>query len=115
MELLTSTNYYGAALLRESHRGSVLKLTGPDGFLLTSLHQNGSVETLMIHRVDLQGQILWQADTGITELDQILPDPRALAIVGKQAAPSGKLPKPVLVILNNESGALSSHSLWVGE
>ena len=112
MVLTGPDEYVGAAFVRGSLGSSPLRLSGPDGFLMTSMSQAGLHGTLVVTRVDLNGHVLWQRDTGIGEPEQILPDQRSVAFIGKRAAAPGKVPEPVLVIINNDSGTVATHLLW---
>lgn len=69
----------------------------------------------MVARVDRNGRIAWSVDTGIADLDQVLPDVRNCVFVGKRPRVPDKLQEPVIAIVNNETGAIAMHSLWLVE
>ena len=68
----------------------------------------------MVARVDATGKILWKTDSGIErfKLAQILPDARNLAFVGTRPPIPNKVPEPLLVIVDNQTGAVSTSTLW---
>lgn len=112
MAVLAPGEFVGAAVMRDSRYGAPLRLSAPDGFLVTCDSRAGLGATLIVMRVDLNGQIVWRADTGIGALEQILPDARMIGLVGNQVAAPGKIAEPVLVIVNGETGTVTTHSLW---
>jgi hypothetical protein len=110
MAPLAGEEYLNGALLAGSTDSAPMRLSQPDGFLMTYLAKPGG--TLFLARVDLNGKRLWTADTGIADLDQILPDAQSIALIGKKPRIPDKVPEPVLAIVNNRSGSVSSRSLW---
>ena len=111
MTQLTGEEYLYGALLRASRDSELLRLANPEAFLLTYLTSrlDGSV---MAARVDRGGQAQWTVNTGIGDLEQILPGEGSVALIGKRPRVPNKLPEPILVILNLASGATVTHSLW---
>lgn len=68
----------------------------------------------MVARVDLDGSARWSADTGIERfgLQQLLPGMDQCAFVGTRPPVPNKLSEPLVVIVDNASGSVSTHSLW---
>jgi len=106
---LPGEEYLNGALLASAAGSAPMRLSQPDGFLVTYLAKPGG--TLLLARVDLDGKRVWTANTGISELDQILPGATSVAFIGKKAPVPDKVAEPVLVVVNNRSGAVSSRSL----
>lgn len=102
----------GAKVLRSAAGGALLRLSNPEGFLITYRSDRGLKGTQMVARVDASGKLLWNADTGIADLDQILPDARRPAFLGRRPMEPGKVREPVLTILDAGSGAVSMRSLF---
>lgn len=111
MTPLTDDTYLNAAFVRASQSGAPLRLSGPDGFLLTYSTQPGPKGTLVAARLNAQGQVVWKTDTGIAQLQQILPDAQTTAFIGTPVSALGKTAKPVLVIINLLSGTAATHPL----
>jgi hypothetical protein len=63
--------------------------------------------------VDGSGRIVWSVDTGIGELQGILPDPAFPALSGEPPMIPDKVPEPRLVVLDASSGKMTTHSLWI--
>jgi hypothetical protein len=102
------------SLIRDSGRTSTLRLANPDGQLLTYWQKTNLLQRrLFVARVDASGRAVWEADTGIGELQQIFPDSNSVAFFGTRPRVQDKLPEPVLTILRNDSGAATVHSLWI--
>jgi hypothetical protein len=108
------TQYKRPALLRETPSGKVLRLEGPDGYLLTYRSTRGLYGTMVLARVTEDGKVLWTVDTDLQDVEQILPGWDTTSVIGK------RLPKvpdevrgPTLVKVNMETGATHSHSLWL--
>jgi hypothetical protein len=106
--------FLNAAFVRRAAHAEPLRLAGPDGFLMIHTSQPGLAGTLVVARVDAAGKIAWRADTRIDrfKLAQILPDPRHIAFIGTRPPVPGQVPEPILVIIDTESGALATTSLW---
>ncbi len=76
--------YLDAGLLREEKAAKPLRLEGPAGYLVMHQSRLGQDGTLVVTRVDMEGKKLWEVNTGIGKLDQVLPDARYLGLVGEQ-------------------------------
>lgn len=108
------TQYKRPALIRESPGGKPLRLTVPDGYLLTYRSTRGIYGTMVLARIGEDGRVLWPVDTDLRDVEQILPGTEKMAVIGK------KLPKvpdevrgPTLVIVDIETGTAHPHSLWI--
>lgn len=104
---------HDAAFVRTVRGGDALRLAD-GGLLLVHATKPRGQGVWMAAHVDAQGRIGWRADTGIGELQEVLPDPARPAFVGTRPNVPGRVPEPILVILDAASGSLVSHSLWVG-
>lgn len=107
-----SEQYRTPGLVRATAASEPLRLTSPDGFLMASRTNAGMQGTVTISRVNAAGEPLWTTNTGIADLDQILPDAEHAAFTGKRPRIPGKVQEPVLAIINNATGVATIHSLW---
>lgn len=114
MTALSGSEYLNAAFVRADAKADPLRLSGPDGFLMIYTSRPGLAGTLIVARVDTAGKIVWNADTGIHrfKLSQILPDARRVGFIGTRPPVANKVPEPILVLVDTDTGALSTVSLW---
>jgi len=114
MAPLSEEVYLNGAFVRAARAMDPLRLSGPEGFLIVYTSEPGLKGRLMAGRVDTAGKPVWKVDTGIDrrELQQILPDARNVAFIGTRPPVPDKVPEPVLVIVDTQSGAASTTSLW---
>ncbi len=114
MEPMSGTEHLNAAFLRMDEKAEPLRLTEPDGALMIHTSQPGLGGTAVISRVDLGGKVIWSVDTGIDrfKLAQILPGKESFAFVGPRPPVPDKLSEPLVVLVENSSGKVTSHSLW---
>ncbi|MBK7269486.1 MAG: hypothetical protein IPI07_08225 [Flavobacteriales bacterium] len=114
MTPINDTEYLNAAFLRLDDASEPLRMTDPDGALMIHTSEPGLKGRLMVARVDTTGTIIWQVDTGIDrfKLSQILPGENSFAFVGTRPAIPDKLSEPLLVIVENSTGKVATHSLW---
>ncbi len=103
-----------AAFLRMDDKSEPLRLSDPPGALMMHTSEPGLKGTLVIARVDTAGAIVWKVDTGIDRfnLQQILPGENAMAFIGPRPQIPDKVSEPLLVIIENSTGKVTSHSLW---
>ena len=106
--------YLNAAFLRMDGNSEPIRLKQPDGALMLYTARPGLGATLMVARVSLDGDILWKVDTGIDRfsLQQILLEEGSTAFVGTRPRVEGKVPEPLLVLVEHGKGTLRTHSLW---
>lgn len=111
---LNEYEYFNAAFLRLDDTSEPLRLSDPDGALMIYTSEPGLKGTLMVARTDLDGNIIWKVDTGIDrfKLSQILPGKDSFAFVGTRPPVPDKLSEPLLVIVQNGTGKMDTHSLW---
>ena len=104
--------YRNAAFLRTDETSEPIQLTAPDSTLM--LYTSPLSSTTMVARVDYGGKILWTADTGIDRfhLQQILPSDKHIALVGTKPPVPDRLSEPLLVLIEKQTGKISSHTLW---
>lgn len=111
---IADTEYLNAAFLRMESAAEPVRLKDPDGALMIHTSAPGLKGTLIVSRVDAQGKFIWSTDTGLDRfaLEQILPGTGAFAFVGTRPPVEGKLSEPLVVLVENRAGKLTSHSLW---
>lgn len=103
--------YMGGAFVRAAREAGALQLSGPDGFLLA--HRVGTTlePRFAVTRVGMDGKAAWTVDTGLRELDQILPEAARTVFIGRLPAPEGRIPEPVAVVVNTANGTFTTRSL----
>lgn len=111
---LDGDEYLNAAFVRAGLNEDALRFSGPDGFLMIYTSAPGLAGTLMVTRVDTSGKLIWKVDTGISrfKLSQILPDTRFPAFIGTRPPVPNKVPEPIVVVLDAQSGAHTTSTLW---
>lgn len=111
---ISSETYLNAAFVRAGAGQEPLLLTEGAGHLMVFTSTPGLAGTLVVARVDPQGNVAWKTDTGIDrfKLAQILPDPRQVAFIGTRPPAAGKVPEPILVIIDTRTGEASTSTLW---
>ncbi len=109
---LSETEYRAGAFIRSARGSAILRLTQPDSVLLTWRTSHLKDGTTLVARIEPNGQILWTADTGIDYLKQILPGVEMTAFIGERPPVPGKVPEPILVLVNTATGGITTHSLW---
>jgi hypothetical protein len=114
MVLLSSEEYLDAALIRTGPRGEPLRFHNPEGFLMVYRSQSGFQGTWVLARVELSGEFRWKVDTGIADLEQILPGTDSIALGGRLSRVPDKVQEPVLAILDCGTGKIAVHSLVQG-
>ncbi len=118
-ELLSITpvpaeGFLNTAFVCDGPDTEAIRLSGPDGFLMVYTSEPGLKGTLVVARADTSGQLAWKVDTGLDRflLRQILPDARFIAFVGTRLPVQDKVSEPLLVVIDTQSGAVSTTSLW---
>lgn len=108
---LSDATFANAALVRSARDAGLLMLANPSGVLLA--YQTGSMldATWRIARIDMDGHVVWLRETGLRELNQLLPDPAKLVLIGKRPAPEEKLPEDVVVIIDITTGVATTRTL----
>ncbi|MFN7933339.1 MAG: hypothetical protein U0R19_08440 [Bryobacteraceae bacterium] len=107
-----SEQYRTPGRVRATAASDPLRLTGPDGFLMAHRTEPGLQGTIVISRVDAADKPLWSTNSGIADLDQILPGEDYAAFIGKRPRVPNKVQEPVLAIVNNATGVMTVHALW---
>jgi hypothetical protein len=102
------------ALLRAAPGAGPLHLAGPEGVLVVAARDLGLAATLRVVRLDEAGQVVWQVDTGLDHfrLEQILGGEALTAFVGTRPAVPGRVPEPIVALVDHATGSLAVHSLW---
>lgn len=111
---LSDDAYLDAAWVRVGPGLDPLALLDGAGYLMVCTSAPGLAGTLVVARVDPQGKVVWKTDTGIDrfKLAQILPDPRHMAFIGPRLPVAGKVPEPILVTVDTQTGVASTSTLW---
>jgi hypothetical protein len=103
-----------AAFVREGVDGPKLTLTQPDSALLTFWRKQDFLRRMLfVSRVDPSGKTLWETETGVGDLQQVLSDRSVVAFIGTRPRVPDKVPEPILTLIDNSTGAATSHSLWI--
>lgn len=103
-----------AAFLRPSASAEPFRLREPSGAILLAAAGPELAATLVVARTTDDGEVVWQRDTGIDRfaLQQILPGDRATVFVGTRPREPGRVPEPLVVIVEHQHGGITTHSLW---
>lgn len=114
MAPIGTTEYLNAAFLRMDANAEPLRLQDPESVLMIHTDAPGLGGKLVVSRTDLQGKVLWSAETGLDRyhVSQILPGAEAFAFVGTRPPVEGKLSEPLVVLVDNATGRSTAHSLW---
>ncbi len=103
-----------AAYVRQDYGLPPLRLSNPDSSLLLFWRKTGTLQRMLfLARVTPDGNILWETQTGIDELHQVLPDLAAPAFIGARPHVPDKVSEPILVVVDASSGRLDQRSLWI--
>lgn len=96
----------GPELRAKYHKASYIRGSAPG--LYTYFTKPGLYGTVVIASTN------WTLETGLYKLDQILPSPAQLAVIGTYPPIPDKLSEPFLLIIDSRTGQLSAkHSMWV--
>lgn len=100
--------FKNGAFMRGIKGGSVVRFTNPDGFLV--VHEQGDPvhPSMCLSRLNLDGSIVWTADTKIGRLTQVLPHEYLPAFVGELPQ---QLTEPLLAVIDLKTGAAKTKSL----
>lgn len=114
MAPLEGDGYLNAAFVRSGSRAEPLRLANPDGYLIVYTARPGLGGTTVVARVQPDARLVWKTDTGIDrfKLVQILPDARTPAFIGTRPAVPDKVPEPILVVVDTQSGRATTTTLW---
>ena len=110
---MSADEYVAGALVRATRDGGLLELSGPDSVLVVHRRGPGHNDPLAVTRVDRTGRSTWKAETGLGELDQVLPGTQILSLIGRRPAVPDKVSEPLLVTIDLNAGQVATHSLWV--
>jgi hypothetical protein len=100
------SKYKMARFVLSKASGKPLQLSQPDGRLIAF----GSIVThVSLARLSDDGQELWKADTGLRHLEQILPDTKVTALIGRPMPKSEvDVPPMTLVLIDMATGKIRS-------
>ncbi|MBN8245897.1 MAG: hypothetical protein J0L84_00475 [Verrucomicrobia bacterium] len=113
IELLPGDEHPDLGCIRSAPGAGLLQLQDPAGTMVCFRSGSQSGGTWVLQRLDWNGRVLWTTDTGMGDLDQVLPDPRRPAFLGRKPRVPDTLQEPVLVVVHGATGAASTTSLWV--
>jgi len=101
-----------AGFLRRERQGEILRVADDDVLLLfeSKPYRAG---TVMVARIRADGTRVWTLDTGIGELREVFPDPAYPALIGDRPREPGKVPEPILVVVDVGAGRVTTRSLWL--
>jgi hypothetical protein len=91
-----------------------VRLTNPDSYLLTFLRKQNYLWTRILARVSEEGQVLWEADSGIDETHQILTGSTETVIRGREPQDlqnRDKWRQPFVVVVDHATGQTAKHFL----
>jgi len=83
-ERVGAVEYLDAGLLRDEKTAKPVRLEGPAGYLVMHQSRLGADGTILLTRVDMAGKKIWEVNTGIGKLDQVLPGVKHLGLVGDE-------------------------------
>lgn len=111
---VSDTTYLSAAFLRMNATSEPLRLTSPDGALMIHTSAPGLAGTLVVSRVDANGEIVWSVDTGLDRfrLERILPGEDVVAFVGPRLPVPDVLSEPFVMLIDTKTGKLTTQTLW---
>lgn len=109
---LSEKEYRAATFLRTKPGGPIHRATNPDCIFL--IHRVGTeyFAPYTLTRLALDGKELWSVDTGLGRLEQVLPGTNSIVLKGDRTPVPNKVPEPILVMVDVETGALTTLSLW---
>jgi hypothetical protein len=97
--------------LRAAPNGETLRVGGDlISIFYTRKFREGA---LVVARVAPDGALRWRTETAIGALDEVLPDPVRPAFIGARPRVEGKVPEPLLVVIDAETGGAATHTLLV--
>lgn len=101
-----------ANFLRTRPGGSILQSDNPDSVFL--LHRMGTeaFAPYSLTRLATDGRPLWNAESSIGQLSQILPGSDTIALIGERPPVPDQVPEPILVLIESASGRTQIVSLW---
>ena len=100
------------AFLRTRHYGEPLVLEGGDFLRIhdTKPYRAGFV---VVSRVTAAGDKVWSIETALGRVEEVLPDKNYPALLGERPREEGKIPEPLLVVIDAKAGTAAVHSLLV--
>jgi hypothetical protein len=109
---LSATEYRQANFLRSHPGGKILRAENPDSVFLLSRVGTELFAPYTLARLSPTGDAIWNADTGIGRLEQVLPGAEVIALIGERPPIPNKVPEPILVLVNVATGSTNTVSLW---
>lgn len=110
----TSADKLKPAFIRQDYGQPAIRLPNPESSLLLFWRKTGALQRMLyLARVAPDGTVLWETQTGIDDLQQVLPDVAAPALIGTRPRVPDKVPEPILVVVDTASGKVDQRSLWI--
>ena len=107
--------YLRARFVLGEASGKPLRLSEPNGVLMTYWSKPGNEGSVALARLKESEEVVWKVDTGLENLDQILPDAKVIALIGRPGPKSETdVPAQMLVFIDTKTGAVTRHRLWNG-
>jgi len=103
---------FNAAFLRAAPHGGALALPG-GGYLGLYWTQRYREGVIIAARVDAAGAVIWRTETELGRLDEVLPDAERPALIGTRPRAEGRVPEPLLVVIDVQTGRAATRSLLV--
>ena len=109
---ISETEYRAANFLRSKYSGGLLRAPNPDSVFL--IHRSGTelFAPYTLTRLSPDGKVIWNAETGIGRLEQVLPGDKTIALKGERTPIPNKVPEPILVTIDAITGIANTASLW---
>ncbi|MEO7966667.1 MAG: hypothetical protein ABIT38_22440 [Gemmatimonadaceae bacterium] len=114
LQLTSSDSMYDGAFVRAAADAELLALEG-GGWLTVHQTKPHRAGTYVVSRVEAEGRIIWQIDTGIAQLNDVLPNASWPAFVGTRPRVPGMVSEPILVIVDARNGHLTTRSRWMND
>ncbi|MFO1078800.1 MAG: hypothetical protein U1E73_13845 [Planctomycetota bacterium] len=106
--------FCAAGFFRPRVDAEPMRLHDPDGALLVYSSDAGIAGRLAVARIDDDGAVRWDTDTGLDRflVQQILPGDGSTVFVGTRPPVPDRVSEPLLVIVDHATGRAVTHSLW---
>jgi hypothetical protein len=109
---LSEKEYRAATFLRAQPGGPIFRATNPDSVFL--IHRAGTelFAPYTLTRLAPDGKVIWNAETGLGRLEQVLPGTSTIVLKGERTPEPNKVPEPIVVMVDVGTGASTAASLW---
>ncbi|MBL9154394.1 MAG: hypothetical protein JNK37_18025 [Verrucomicrobiales bacterium] len=111
-ERLGEREFRAGSFIRTHPGGELLLATQPVSAFLFQRPGDELFAPFTLTRLAPDGQSIWDAATGIGRLNQILPGPDSVALIGERPPVPNKVSEPILVLIDIATGTVQTVSLW---